>query len=85
MKEKPKQEKKKQEQTKAIYDLQHITTDSRLYVDQECLEYFMKEVPIQKPVYQWTVFYTTTTSVMEELMLCYLHVFNEIYSLIMTK
>ena len=34
---------------------------------------------------QWTGFHTTRTSVMKELMLCYLHVFIEIYSLIMTK
>ena len=33
----------------------------------------------------WTGFYTTRTSVMKELMFCYLHVFIEIYSLIMTK
>ena len=33
----------------------------------------------------WTGCYTTRTSVMKELMLCYLHVLNEIYSLIMTK
>ena len=34
---------------------------------------------------QQTGLYTTRTSVMKELMLCYLHVFIEIYSLIMKK
>ena len=34
---------------------------------------------------QWTGFYRTRTSVMKELMLYYLHVFIEVYSLIMTK
>ena len=34
---------------------------------------------------KWTGFYMRGTSVMKELMLCYLHVFIEIYSLIMTK
>ena len=60
-----------------------------VYVDEERLESFMKKVPIiQKPVHwtnQWTGFYTTKTSVTIELTLCYLHVFTEIYSLIMTK
>ena len=33
---------------------------------------------------QWTGFYTTVTSVIKKLMLCYLYVFIEIYSLITT-
>ena len=61
-------------------------------VDEERLESFMTEIPIiQKPAHWYAEqindhgFYTTGTSVMKELMLCYLHVFIEIYSFIMTK
>ena len=69
-----------------------------MYVDEESLKSFMTEVAIiQKPVrrfaekIKWTGFYTTKTSIMKELMVCYLHVFIEIFlienhnSLIMTK
>ena len=77
---------------KANYVLQHVRTDSHCMVDEELLESFMAEVPIiQKPVHWFAKqiighgFYITGTSVMKELMLCYLHVFIEIYFLIMTK
>ena len=63
-----------------------------VHVDEERLESFMTEVPyIQKTspfIYrtnQWTGFYTIRASIMKELMLCYLHAFIEIHSLIVTK
>ena len=60
-------------------------------VDEERLESFTKEVPIrQKPVHRFAEQINGLVSirqelVMKKLMLCYLHVFIKIYSLIMTK
>ena len=63
-----------------------------VYVDEERLEPFMVEIPIiQKPVHCFAeqinglVSTRQERSLMKELMLCYLHVYFEIYSLIMTK
>ena len=47
--------------------------------------YYTETSPLICRTNHWTGFYTTRTSVMKELMFCYLHVFIEIYSLIMTK
>ena len=63
----------KQKQKSKLY---FTTCKNRLSVDEEHLESFMD---------QWIGFYMTRTSIMKELMLCYWHVFIEIYSLIMTK
>ena len=47
--------------------------------------YYTEASPLICRTNQWTGFYKTRTSVMEELMLWDLHVFIEIYSLLMTK
>ena len=47
--------------------------------------YYKETNPLICRTNQWTGFYTIKTSVMKVLMLCYLHVFIEIYSFIMTK
>ena len=47
--------------------------------------YFTETSPFICRTNQWTGFHTTWTSVMKELMICYLHAFIEIHSLIMTK
>ena len=47
--------------------------------------YHIKTRPLIKRVNQWTSFCTTGTFTMKELILCYLHVFIEIYSLIIRE
>ena len=74
---------RKKETKKANSALRHVRTDFRSMMSEERLNSFMTDVLITSPliyrVNHWTGFYTTGTSVMKEFMLCYLHVFIEMY------
>ena len=84
--------KEKTGRKKTNYALQHVRADSWCLMDETHLECFMTEglydtetSPLICRTNQWTDFYRTGTSVIKELMRCYLHLFIEIYSLITTK
>ena len=77
-------EKKSQIENKSEFCLTTCKNRIRCMIGKEHLDSFTIR-PLISRANQWTGFYTSWTSVMKELMLCYLHVFMEIYSLIMEK
>ena len=83
------EKKKKQKKQMMLYNMSEQTLGvcewwaSSIFSDRG--HYHKETSALISRTIQWTGFYMAKTSVMKELMVCYLHIFIEIYSLIMRK